>query len=89
MPRAKKPVKIADVIHVYGKIRVAILHLLKPLKKGDSVHFKGHTTDFTQAVKSMQIEHETVETAKKGDDIGLKVDKDVRVGDEVFEPEEE
>ncbi len=89
MPRAKKPAKIADVIHIYGKIRVAILHLLKPLKKGERVHFKGHTTDFTQAVKSMQIEHETVEAAKKGDDIGLKVDKDVRVGDDVLEPDEE
>ncbi len=87
MPKAKGPAKLADVIHVYGKINVAILHVLKPLKQGDSVHFQGHTTDFTQAVKSMQIEHEAVKAAKKGDDIGLKVDKDVRVGDGVYEPE--
>lgn len=85
---AKKPIKLADVVHVYGKIHVAILHVLKPLKKGDAIHFKGHTTDFTQVVKSMQIEHEDVASAKKGDDIGLKVDKDVRDGDEAFASEE-
>ena len=75
-------------MHVYGKIHVAILHLLKPLKKGDAVHFQGHSTDFTQVVKSMQIEHEAVTGAKKGDDIGMKVDKDVHDGDEVFASEE-
>ena len=77
----KKEQKIADVIHVYGNIKVAILHMLKPLAVGDAIHFKGHTTDFEQTVQSMQIEHAQVQKVKKGDDVGLKADKDVRVGD--------
>ena len=84
----KKEQKIADVTHIYGQIKVAILHILKPLGEGQTIHFKGHTTDFTQQVESMQIEHEQVQKVKKGDDIGLKVDKDMRVGDEVFLVEE-
>lgn len=84
----KKEQKVADVIHIYGKINVAILKMLKPLEVGQTIHFKGHTTDFTQAVKSMQIEHEQVQKVKKGDDIGLQADKDVRVSDEVFLVEE-
>jgi putative protease len=37
------------------------------------IHIKGHTTDFQDTVTSMQIEHQPIQTAKKGDIIGLKV----------------
>ena len=54
------------------------------LKVGDTVHIKGHTTDITETVSSIQMEHEMIETAKKGDDIGIKVSQKVRGGDKVF-----
>ena len=44
----------------------------------------GHGADFTQQVDSMQVEHEQIEKAKKGDDVGLKVDDKVKPGTEVF-----
>ena len=48
------------------------------------MHIKGHTTDIKETVSSIQMEHEMFETAKKGDDIGLKVSQKFRDGDKVF-----
>jgi hypothetical protein len=89
--RAKK-VKAAKVIgivdHFFDKISVAAIKLKAPLKVGDAIHFKGHTTDFVQTVGSIQIEHEQFEKAKKGDDIGIKVRDKVRQHDKVLVPEQ-
>jgi peptide subunit release factor RF-3 len=51
---------------------------------GDRVRFKGNTTDFEQEINSMQIENQSVNEAKAGDSIGIKVGEKVRVGDSVF-----
>ena len=48
------------------------------------MHINGNTTDITETVSSIQMEHEMIDTAKKGDDIGLKVNQKVRGGDKVF-----
>ena len=48
------------------------------------MHIKGHTTDITETVSSIQMEHEMIDAAKKGDDIGIKVSQKVRGGDKVF-----
>ena len=48
------------------------------------MHIKGHTTNITESVTSIQMEHEGIETAKKGDDIGTKVSRKVRSGDKIF-----
>jgi translation elongation factor EF-Tu-like GTPase len=55
-----------------------------PLAKGDTVKIKGHTTDLTQIVSSMQIDRVDIETAKKGDEIGLLVSTRVRQQDKVY-----
>lgn len=83
-PKAKgeKPIGLVD--HFFGNISVAGVSLKAPLKVGDVVHIKGHTTDFVQKIDSMQIEHESVLKAKKGDDIGLKVKGKVREHDVVY-----
>jgi len=75
---------VGKITHYYGKINVAIVELSAPLKIGDKIHVKGHETDFKQTVSSMQIEHQNVDKAKKGDAIGLKVDQKIREGDEVY-----
>jgi len=75
---------IGKITHYFGKISVAIVELSSVLKVGDRIHVKGHSTDFEQDVSSIQIEHENVEKAKKGDAIGIKVDEKVREGDEVY-----
>lgn len=80
----KKEKEIGKVSDYFAKIEVAAIKLSKGLKVGDKIHVKGATTDFEQEVKSMQIHKDPVETAKKGDEIGLKVKDRVRRNDKVF-----
>ena len=75
---------IGKITHYFDKINVAIVELSGALKVGDRVHIKGSSTDFEQDISSIQIEHENMKKAKKGDAIGLKVDEKVREGDEVL-----
>jgi hypothetical protein len=77
--------KVGVVIKFFGKIDVAAIQLTDDgLTVGDTIHIKGHTTDFTQKVESMQIENENVEKAALGADIGIKVGDRVRENDEVY-----
>ena len=83
--------KIGEITHYFGKINVAAVNITAgELKVGDTIHIKGHTTDFEQQVESMQVEHDSVEVAKPGDDIGMKVKESARDGDVVYKviPEE-
>ena len=82
MVKEAKP--IGKVSHFFDNINVAVIKLSKGLKVGDKIKIVGGTTEFKQPVKSMQIEHDKVEKAKKGDAIGLKVKEKVRVNDKVF-----
>lgn len=79
--------KVAEVTHYWGQISVAGLKLTGTLSVGDTVRILGATTDFEQTVGSMQIEHENVETATKGQEVGLKVKDKVRQGDTVYKVE--
>ena len=81
--------KIGEVTHFYNRICVAVIDLTDSIQVGESVHFLGRSTDFRQTVNSIQIEHEQVEGAGKGEEIALKVDKRVRKGDKVFKLIEE
>jgi putative protease len=82
--KGPKEKKLGKVDHFFGHLSVAAIKLTAPLKVGDVIHIKGHTTDFTQRVDSLQIEHESLTQAKKGDDIGLKVKDKVREHDVVY-----
>jgi putative protease len=85
MAEKKKEELVGKITHYFGKIEVGIVEITKGgLAVGDKIHLKGATTDFEQGIKSMQIEHEQVDKAKKGDVIGLKVKDKVREGDEVY-----
>jgi len=65
---------VGEVTHYFSEIGVAVLKIASPIKEGDEIRLiGGENTDFTQGVSSMQIDHEKVKTAKKGDDVGLKV----------------
>jgi translation initiation factor IF-2 len=77
--------KIGMISHYFGNISVAGIEIEKgKLEVGDTIRIKGHTTDFTETINSMQIDQQTVEKAKKGDSIGIKVSKRVREHDEVY-----
>ena len=75
---------IGTVVHYYGDIGVAGVVLSSRLKVGDTIHVKGHTTDFTCTVESMQIDHAEVKKAKKRNDVGIKVSDRAREHDEVY-----
>jgi len=77
--------EIGKVTHYFTNIGVGVIELTKgSLKKGDKIRIKGATTDFKQKIASMQIEHEKIEEAKKGQSIGMKVKEHVREHDKVF-----
>ena len=77
--------EIGKVSGYFGKIGVAAIEITQgTLSVGDTIHIHGHTTDLTQVVESMQIEHENVQAAKAGDSIGIKVTDHVRDHDKVY-----
>ncbi|TSC81240.1 MAG: hypothetical protein G01um101419_854 [Parcubacteria group bacterium Gr01-1014_19] len=83
--KAKFQKPIGVVTHFYGGIEVAIMKFKKPVKAGLVVRIKGATTDFEQKIKSMQYDHKDIAVAKKGQEVGVKVDDKVRQGDEIFD----
>ena len=77
--------KIGKVNHYYDKIGVAVVELDGTLAVGDKIKFsRGGEDLFEQAVESIQIEHEKLDSAKKGQVVGLKVDQEVKEGAEVY-----
>ena len=76
--------KIGVITHFFGKISVGIIKLDAPLKVGDTIHIRGAHDDITQSVDSMQIEHASVDSADKGDEVGIKVIEKVHPHDEVY-----
>jgi putative protease len=75
---------IGKVTHYYGHLNVGIIELSDVIKVGDRIHFKGHTSDFAQGVKSMQIEHANVSEGKPGELVGIKTAQKVHPNDEVY-----
>lgn len=76
--------EIGEVFLYFKKPGVAAVKLTDVLNKGDEIQIKGHTTDFTQTVDSLQINQQNVETAEAGSDVGIKVKDRVRPGDKVY-----
>lgn len=81
--------RIGYVTHYYNHLSVAVLELKAELKVMDTIHILGHTTDFSQPVGSMEIEHRRVQAAGPGAEIALKVIDKVRKGDAVYKVIEE
>lgn len=87
MPRTKKSElgkEAGTITHFFDHIGVAVVEITGKLKVGDKVRIKGTTTDFEQKVDSLQVEHEQLKEAKKGQAIGMKVADKVRTNDKVY-----
>jgi len=76
--------KVGQIVHFYDKISVGIVKLSSPVTQGNTLKFKGNSTDFEQTLTDMQLDHKDIEKAKKGQEVGIKVDAPVKEGDEVF-----
>ena len=81
---SEQETEIGDVMTYYANIGVAAVELSGSVKVGDTIIFRGFTTDLEHKVDSMQIEHESVQEAKAGDQIGIKIAGKVRKNDRVY-----
>ncbi len=76
---------IGQVTHYFGKAKVAAVKITDgQLCVGDTIHVVGHTSDFTQKIESIQIEHAAVDSAAVGDEIGIQVVEHAREHDKVY-----
>jgi len=76
---------VGVVVKFFAQPGVAALKVTRgTIKKGDTLRYIGHTTDFTDQVASMQVNNQPVEEAKAGDFIGVKVKERVRENDKVY-----
>ena len=78
-------IEVGVVTHFFGKIGVAAVRITAgEITVGDTVHIKGHTTDFIATIDSIQMEHGSVTSARTGDEVGIKVAEIVREHDAVY-----
>ena len=76
--------QVGKITHYFGKIGVAAIEITHgTLAVGDTIHVKGHTSDFTLTIESMQIDGKSVDRAGVGENVGLKVPEHAREHDEV------
>ena len=77
--------EIGKVTHYFGKIQVAAIEVTSgTLSVGDTIHVKGHTSDFTQTVDSMELDGRSVEQATPGQAVGIQVVGHARQHDAVY-----
>ena len=77
--------QVAVIVKFFAKPSVAALEVTNgTIKKGDILRFKGHTTDFTEEISSMEIDNQAVDEVKVGDLVGVKVKERVRENDKVY-----
>jgi hypothetical protein len=78
-------VELGKVTHYFSKIGVAAIAITQDtLRVGDTIHVKGHTSDFTQQIDSLQIDGKSVPEATTGQSVGLRVKDHAREHDQVF-----
>ncbi len=77
--------QVAVIVKFFSKPSVAALEVTNgTIKKGDILRYKGHTTDFTEEISSMEIDNQVVDEVKVGDLVGVKVKERVRENDKVY-----
>ncbi len=80
--------EIGKVTHYYDKIGVMVVKLTGKISVGDKIKVKRGEEEFEEMIESMQIEHENIEKAKKGDEIAIKVSQPTKEGAVVYKVEE-
>lgn len=77
--------RVGVVTHYYSHLSVAVVKLESgTLRVGDAIHIRGHTSDFSQRVESLQVGHAEVSEVGPSDDFGLKVVEHAREHDVVY-----
>ena len=76
--------RVGIVSHFFAQPVVAGIEVTSVLSVGDTIHIKGNTTDMTVPVESIQYNNLSIQEAKPGQAVGIKVVDRVRPGDEVY-----
>jgi len=78
--------RIGIVTHYFSHLAVAVLKLDPGarLRVGDNIRVQGHTSDFSQRIESLQVDHAPVAEVGPKDDFGLKVLEHARENDVVY-----
>lgn len=78
-------IKVGIVTHYFTHLGVAAIKITDgELRKGDTIHISGHTSNFQHVVESMEIEHRPVEVALPGQTVGMRVVEHAREHDIVY-----
>jgi putative protease len=81
---AAKSTEVGIVAHYFPRVDAAVVTVGPgELHTGDTVHFRGHTTDFYQTLDRLEFDHQPIEVAKPGQQVGVHVSHRVREGDSV------
>ena len=75
---------VGEITHYFNKIGVAIVELTDTIKVGDKIKIQYGETELYQDVTSLQVEHQNVQQANKGEVVGMKVNEKVKEGDKVY-----
>jgi putative protease len=82
---AKLPVRVGLITHYYPHVDAGIVRIERgEIKVGDTLHVRGHTTDFYQRVDRMELDRQPVQSARAGQEVGIHMSQRVRDHDEVF-----
>jgi translation elongation factor EF-1alpha len=77
--------EIGKITHYYNHLHVATVNITNgELQIGDMIHVEGHTSNFMQKLCSMELEHESTDVAKPGDNVGIAIDEYARENDSVY-----
>jgi putative protease len=82
-------IRVGKVTHFYDRISVAVLELIGEIKVGETIRILGRTTNITQRIGSMEIEHQKIQSAVAGAEVAIKVLEPVREGDIIYKVAEE
>jgi len=75
---------VGTVTHYFATPSVAVVRVTDSIRTGDVVQFRGHTTDFEQQIRSMEVEHARLEAAEAGTEVAIQVVERVRKHDNVY-----
>jgi putative protease len=82
---AAAPQRIGSISHYYPHVNAGVIELdAGELRVGDTIHVRGHTTDFYQPIDRIEVDHAAVRSARAGQSVGVHVTQRVREGDAVY-----
>jgi hypothetical protein len=72
------------LVHYYPRAAAGVVTLSRPIRVGDTIHVRGHTTDFVQQVASLALDGAPVGEGAPPQSLGLALERRARPGDRVY-----